>query len=295
MTVDTGDLDGIEMVEPDALESYEAATAEEQSHWEFESGKILVVDDGAENRELIKIVLKDTGLTVESAENGKVGSDKALQEDFDLILMDMQMPIMDGYAATKRLREEGVTVPIYALTANAMKGFEKECLAVGCTGFLTKPVDIDLLLSTIGELLGGQRTTIIPDLPTEEANEVVSNTGASPLTSSLPMDVPEFVEVVETFVGRLNEELPAMREAIDAGDFANLARKAHWLKGSGGTVGFQILTDRALKLEEHAKNSNLEAATSLLAEIESLSKRIQVPPSTDDVEEAAGDTVAVAT
>ena len=67
------------------------------------------------------------------------------------------MPVMDGYTATRTLRQQGMKLPIFALTANAMKGFEREVLDAGCTGYLTKPVDIDVLLQTLGELLGGRK------------------------------------------------------------------------------------------------------------------------------------------
>ena len=96
-------------------------------------------------------------MSVAGAENGQVGVDMANRERFDVILMDMQMPVMDGFTATRTLRQQGMKLPIFALTANAMKGFEREVLDAGCTGYLTKPVDIDLLLQTLGELLGGRK------------------------------------------------------------------------------------------------------------------------------------------
>ena len=89
------------------------------------------------------------------AENGRIGADLALKNPFDLILMDMQMPVMDGYTATTLLRQQGLTVPIIALTAHAMKGDEDKCRAAGCSGYVTKPIDADLLVRTVAETLGG--------------------------------------------------------------------------------------------------------------------------------------------
>lgn len=116
--------------------------------------RILVVDDGDTNRKLITLYLQRAGYAVEVAENGRVALDKHSIYPCDLILMDMQMPILDGYAATKELRQSGDQVPVIALTAHAMHGAADECLAAGCTAFITKPIVKDELLATIATLLG---------------------------------------------------------------------------------------------------------------------------------------------
>ncbi|MFU8830261.1 MAG: response regulator, partial [Phycisphaerales bacterium] len=122
-------------------------------------GHVLLVEDGPDNQRLITHILRRSGLTVEVAENGLLGSDRALAAarstvPFDLVLMDMQMPVMDGYTATRRLRESGFETPIVALTANAMSEDRDRCLAAGCTEYVSKPVDVPALLGLIGSLLG---------------------------------------------------------------------------------------------------------------------------------------------
>lgn len=104
-------------------------------------GHVLVVEDNPANQALISLLLKKIGLTVTIAVDGLEGVEKASSEPFDLILMDMQMPRMNGYDATRRLRREGFTLPIIAITANAMKGDEQKCLDSGCSAYLSKPVD----------------------------------------------------------------------------------------------------------------------------------------------------------
>ena len=127
--------------------------------WDFPAARLaLVVDDGEANRELVRLVLEEVGLEVIEAENGRIGLDRASAEHFDVILMDMQMPVMDGLTATRILRQRGIAAPIIALTANAMKGFEREVLKIGCSGYLTKPVDIEGLLQALADLLGGRRS-----------------------------------------------------------------------------------------------------------------------------------------
>ena len=126
VTFDPGALESVEMLQPAAA----LAAADEigdGAHytWTFPAARVLVVDDGEENRDLVRLVLEESGLTVEEAENGQVGVDKAGQEHFDVILMDMQMPVMDGFTATRTLRERGSKTPIFALTGNAMKASSK--------------------------------------------------------------------------------------------------------------------------------------------------------------------------
>jgi len=151
-TAATGSLSGIEMLAApptDALTGKSVVPSADK--WTMPSAKVLLVEDGAINRKLIVAVLSKAGIDMTTAEDGQLGVERALQEDFDLILMDMQMPIMDGYAATSRLRQEGLTIPIIALTAHAMKGDEAKCKAAGCTGYLAKPIDMDGLLETVAE------------------------------------------------------------------------------------------------------------------------------------------------
>lgn len=123
------------------------------------------VDDGAENRELVRLVLESAGLTVLEACDGAVALDVVEREAPDLVLMDVNMPVMDGYTATRLLRERGCTLPVLALTANAMKGFEHQIEgAAGFTGYLTKPVDIDALLAELAAHLGGRQVAgVLPE------------------------------------------------------------------------------------------------------------------------------------
>ncbi len=101
-------------------------------------------------------MLQNSGLTVDQAENGQVALNRVGEQDYDLLLMDMQMPVMDGLTATRKLREQGHDVPIVALTANVMQQHQQRCTEAGCTTFLTKPVNIDRLLETIAEFLPTQ-------------------------------------------------------------------------------------------------------------------------------------------
>lgn len=112
---------------------------------------VLIVDDSNDNQMLIRHYLQKRGLICHFAENGKIAIEKAMQTPFDVILMDMQMPIMDGYTATKELREKSYIKPIIALTAHAMKEDRDRCLKVGCNDYLTKPIEALQLYKVLEE------------------------------------------------------------------------------------------------------------------------------------------------
>src|SRR5262249_32213681 len=110
------------------------------------AGRILLVEDGPDNQRLISLLLQKAGLEVVLAENGQQAIERVQEArhsglSFGLVLMDMQMPVMDGYTATKILRRQGFTAPIVALTAHAMDTERSRCLAAGCADFATKPID----------------------------------------------------------------------------------------------------------------------------------------------------------
>lgn len=126
-----------------------ASESVEKAVGDLNGVRVLVVDDSPDNQELISTYLERKNAIVHTADNGLEGYNLALTNSFDMVLMDIQMPIMDGYTATQKLREAGYEKPIIALTAHAMTEIRKKCLNVGCTDHLTKPINPDELWTTV--------------------------------------------------------------------------------------------------------------------------------------------------
>jgi PAS domain S-box-containing protein len=294
VTIGIGSLEGINILDAPRADGMRSPRQQLQSALPSLAGvRILLVEDGESNRKLIGLVLREVGAEVAAAENGLVGSNLALEKPFDLILMDMQMPVMDGYAATTLLRQKGVTVPILALTAHAMIGDEEKCRAAGCSGYVVKPVDADLLVRTIAESLGISGNTIEQDTaqpaspeanvapqtpPVNRQGSRVSSGIKTSLFSTLPTDNPAYQEIVAEFMPRLREQLDALQQAFEERDFDKLGQLAHWLKGAAGTVGFPAFTQPARQLMNLAKQEDYPETEKVVAEIRELGQRIAIRP-----------------
>lgn len=226
---------------------------------------ILVVDDGETNRKLIRLVLDRAGASTEMAENGLEAVELGRNQHFDLILMDMQMPLMDGYTATGRLRELGCQCPIVALTAHAMRGDAERCLAAGCSDYLTKPINPERLIEKISTIMGEMHAVSQAE-PKDEARRLLHDA----VVSELPVDDQEFAEIVTEFIARFREKLTEMHQARSSENWQSLGELAHWLAGAGGSAGFPILTDAARELETKLHTNDLADVDDLLDRLDHL-------------------------
>jgi CheY-like chemotaxis protein len=216
------------------------------------------------------------GARVDVAANGRLAvqmAQAALADGapYDAILMDMQMPEMDGYQATGQLRKSGYDRPIVALTAHAMAGDRKKCIAAGCDDYATKPVNRGALLAALARLMGSSEPGP-ENAPPEEA--VAPPSSREPVVSAFAGD-PDMTGIIAEFVGQLPQRLMEMRQAAQNNQWDVLQRAAHQLKGAGGSYGYARLTDAARELESHAKRNDAEAARVALNELANLCEKIE--------------------
>lgn len=156
ITVDAGAIEGIRMVRQQPADSELQSSADlalAEGPVKI-NGRILLAEDGLDNQRLFSVILKKAGVKVTVVENGQLACEEfessvANGHPYDLILMDMQMPVLDGYGATRRLRELECYLPIVAMTAHAMTGDRTACIEAGCTDYISKPIRRDQFLATI--------------------------------------------------------------------------------------------------------------------------------------------------
>ena len=275
--------------------------------------RVLLVDDSPVNREVASGMLESLGCAVETASDGSIGIEQALSWGFDAVLMDCQMPLVDGFEATRRIRVAEASggrkaMPIIALTANALQGDRERCLAAGMTDFISKPFTIKklqaVLIAATGGAAGKQAVTTasagVPaeangpaTLPARESSSGVTTNGQAQPTGDdlLPVvDAKQIAELrslgrprlvndaIELFHKQALKNLDELSRALQAGNAPNVESNAHALKSCSLSVGARRFAYVAGNCEQAARNGDLAAAgqlaSSLRPEYSTLSKAL---------------------
>ncbi|MEX2214640.1 MAG: response regulator [Phycisphaeraceae bacterium] len=231
------------------------------------TGHLLLAEDGPHNQHVLSIYLRQAGVELLIADNGRIACDMALKamndgKPFDLILMDMQMPELDGYGATAELRQRGCEAPIIALTAHAMAGDRKKCIRAGCTDYLTKPVSKDKLLRMVANYLaageamkvtqGEANKTTATHAPVagDDSQRPDSGHAAKPQPLRTSGVEPALEPYLKQFISELPDQVRQIVEMTSQRDLESLRRMLHGLRGIGGLYGLMPITDLAGRAEE---------------------------------------------
>jgi signal transduction histidine kinase/DNA-binding response OmpR family regulator len=216
---------------------------------------ILLAEDNVVNQHVAQAILQERGHEVVVADNGLEAVEAVQEREYDVVLMDIQMPILDGYGATERIRAMPhlADLPIIALTAHAMAEDRAAALAAGMNQFLTKPFRPDELFAVVESSARAPEPEPDPETPTEPQAE----------EQELPVDMnlltqeweeagvrPMMFEIIDTFVGHTFGEMPRLKEAIDTGNVEQASDIAHTLKSGAGSVRARRLADIFRQIEE---------------------------------------------
>jgi two-component system sensor histidine kinase/response regulator len=244
---------------------------------ERQTMKVLLAEDNAVNRTLAMRLLEKHGHTVVVAENGRQAIEALERETIDLVLMDVQMPEMDGLEATAAIRERekttGAHMPIIALTAHAMKGDRERCLAAGADDYLTKPVRSAELFEAVDRVKNAKRNSPIATVSKEEDPPTHAFDSSAAL-KHVEGDGELLDEIVHIFAEECPNRMSEIENAIHARDLRQLERAAHSLRGSASNICATEVVRAAAELEERARTENLSNMDSQVRSLESAVKQL---------------------
>ncbi len=213
--------------------------------------RVLVAEDSHAQQRFLAFWLEKAGATVTLVEDGGEAVEHADREPFDAILLDMQMPKVDGYEAAAQLRRQGYRGPLVALTAANREGDEQRCIQAGCDCYLGKPIEPAALLDLLSRLLA----VVAPPVLAEDKS---------------------FQKLVQVYVGGLSEQVRQLRAALAAEDRTDLAKLAHKMRGGAATYGFAALAETAGLLEDAVREGqDRELLAELLGEMEEEVRRLE--------------------
>jgi CheY-like chemotaxis protein/HPt (histidine-containing phosphotransfer) domain-containing protein len=235
---------------------------------------ILVAEDNAINQQLVVRLLAGQGHTVEIASTGAEALAALEQQRFDLVLMDVQMPEMDGFEATAairaRERDTNRHTPIIAMTAHAMRGDQEKCLNAGMDAYLSKPMLASALYASIDQLLhdAPAEHRLAPESMPEAPVDLAA------VLETVEGDKTLLTELLRVFARDYPERLADVREAIMMGDAKRLECGAHSLRGAVGLFGAKVACDLAMTLESMGSEARLDSAAQVLRELEQELERV---------------------
>jgi len=293
VTIATGLLNEIRMLNAaEAESSLTTPISAGQPMANLKGCRILIADDVEANRELFALVLRRANAECYLAADGQEAVNLIQRGNFDLVLMDMQMPVMNGYTAARALRSAGITLPIVAITANGMEEDQDKCRQAGCSGYLTKPISMATLLRSVSEQLGRPFDQIVSPGKSATSSAAPVFQAAAPTYTApgskassrpeleLPAD-PVFREFALRFLSKVELALPEIQSTIAASDWTRLSQIGHWIKGTGGTVGLINYTNMGIAIQDFARDKDPVGARLVAAELASITRALRCECNTE--------------
>ena len=278
ITINTGSLRDCEFLTENTITSTKKPESSRRLPTNTVTGKILLAEDSEDNQQLFSLYLSSMGAEVTLADNGKIAVDKAQNNDYDLILMDVQMPVMGGLEAVEFLRAQGYQKPIVALTANAMTEDRQKCFNVGCDEFISKPVNREFFYNIVKKFLTQNKAEKSPEKQIKlQSVENTVNTAKicnAPIVSTLYQEDPGAIDIIRKFIAKLPAKLNQINVAFQEKNWDELANVTHQLKSEGGGYGYNIITDIARKIEQDIKTENYNDIQLSLCMLDSIYKKI---------------------
>lgn len=241
----------------------------------WRSLKILLAEDGRAHRQLARTLLKKWGHTVVCGEDGQETVDAFQREAFDLVLMDIQMPLVDGFEATRQIRRleatTGNRTPIIAMTAGSAPNDRQRCLKAGMDEYLTKPISRREFEAVLARLAPNYQQLLGEQPPTDQDQPLIDWNVA---LVSVDGDAELLAEVIAASLEELPKLLRELQDALQREDGSAASRLAHTTKATGRTFGISKLLNLATRIEQLASLGNLAEATQLTSQLECLSQTI---------------------
>ncbi len=226
----------------------------------IKGARILLVEDNELNQEVATELLRDAGFVVDLAENGRIAVDKVRSADYDIVLMDMQMPVMDGVTATQEIRKEErfKDLPVVAMTANAMQGDRDRCMAAGMNDHVAKPIEPEDLWKALLKWIKPRHTTTAAAKIPPQAAETALPSGIEGLDMANGLrrvlgKKPLYLSMLRKFIAGQKSAATEIIKALEGNDWDTAERLAHTLKGVAGNIGATGLQQLAEKLEAAIK------------------------------------------
>ncbi len=245
------------------------------------NARVLVVEDNPSNQKVAAGVLEKLGIAVDIVNNGELAVSALETDEYDLVLMDCQMPVMDGYEAARIIRSDRSNVlnhevPVVAVTANAMREDQQRCIDAGMDGYLIKPIDPARLTEAFFQFLPESCHPLATEMQTEGHQPSVESDGSQTVADleehpDLPvfdrgtmsrrmLDDEELVRsVAETFLEDMTDQLNQLKALVNAEDLSGITALAHRMKGASATVSGMMLSELARRLEVFGKAEDLSA------------------------------------